>query len=133
MEPESLTLDGSWGFEEWGLSVSDFEKLHEKAVVEHRMFRDMPVIPGASEVLWRLSDQGIWIRIISHRLYVNWGHAIAAGDTADWLDRANIPYRDLCFIGAKSALNADLYIDDGPHNIEAVSYTNLTLPTKRIV
>ena len=124
VEPESLTLDRSWGFEEWGLSVSDFEKLHEKAVVEHRMFRDMPVIPGASEVLWRLSDQGIWIRIISHRLYVNWGHAIAAGDTADWLDRANIPYRDLCFIGAKSALNADLYIDDGPHNIEAFQNDN---------
>lgn len=88
------------------------------------MFRDMPVIPGASEVLWRLSDQGIWIRIISHRLYVNWGHATAAGDTADWLDRANIPYRDLCFIGAKSALHADLYIDDGPHNIEAFQSDN---------
>lgn len=124
VEPESLTLDRSWGFEEWGLTSNDFEKLHEKAVVEHRMFRDMPVIPGASEVLWRLSDQGIWIRIISHRLYVNWGHAIAAGDTADWLDRANIPYRDLCFIGAKSALHADLYIDDGPHNIEAFQKDN---------
>ena len=58
----------------------------------------MPVIPGASEVLWRLSDQGIWIRIISHRLYVNWGHATAAGDTADWLDRANIPYRDYALL-----------------------------------
>ncbi len=79
----------------------------------------MPVIEGASETLWRLSDQGVWIRIISHRLYVNWGHAVAAGDTADWLDRSRIPYRDLCFIGAKSALHADLYIDDGPHNIEA--------------
>ena len=124
VDPESLTLNRSWGFEEWGLTTSDFEKLHEKAVVEYRMFRDMPVIPGASEVLWRLSDQGIWIRIISHRLYVNWGHAIAAGDTADWLDRANIPYRDLCFIGAKSALHADLYIDDGPHNIEAFQNDN---------
>ncbi|HJM97313.1 MAG: hypothetical protein QF596_07445 [Acidimicrobiales bacterium] len=119
VKPDSLTLDRSWGFEEWGLTTEDFERLHEKAVVEHRMFRDMPVIDGASETLWRLSDQGIWIRIISHRLYVNWGHAVAAGDTADWLDRFSIPYRDLCFIGAKSALHADLYIDDGPHNIEA--------------
>ena len=29
VEPKSLTLDRSWGFEEWGLSISDFEKLHE--------------------------------------------------------------------------------------------------------
>jgi 5'(3')-deoxyribonucleotidase len=119
VDPETLPLERSWGFKEWGLSPEDFEKLHERAVVEHRMFRDMPVIDGVAETLWRLSDQGVWIRIISHRLYVNWGHAVAAGDTADWLDRAQIPYRDLCFIGAKSALHADLYIDDGPHNIEA--------------
>ena len=119
VDPSSLPLERSWGFKEWGLSSDDFERLHERAVVEHRMFRDMPVIEGAAEALWRLSDQGVWIRIISHRLYVNWGHAVAAGDTADWLDRAKIPYRDLCFIGVKSALHADLYIDDGPHNIEA--------------
>ena len=119
VDPSSLPLERSWGFKEWGLSSDDFERLHELAVNEHRMFRDMPVIEGAAEALWRLSDQGVWIRIISHRLYVNWGHAIAAGDTADWLDRAEIPYRDLCFIGAKSALHADLYIDDGPHNIES--------------
>ena len=36
----------------------------------------------------------------------------AAGDTAAWLDAARIPYRDLCFIGAKGAIDADLYIDD---------------------
>ena len=71
------------GFEEWGLSVSDLKSC-TKAVVEHRMLGYASYL--ASEVLWRLSDQGIWIRIISHRLYVNWGHAIAAGDTADWLD-----------------------------------------------
>jgi len=42
----------------------------------------------------------------------------AAGDTVEWLDRARIPYRDLCFVGAKRDVGADAYIDDGPHNIE---------------
>jgi 5'-nucleotidase len=119
VDPESLPIERSWGFEEWGLSEDDFERLHETAVVDHRMFREMPVMDGVAEALWRLSDAGVWIRIISHRLYVNWGHAVAAGDTAAWLDAAKIPYRDLCFIGAKGAIDADLYIDDGPHNIEA--------------
>jgi len=120
VDPDSLPLERSWGFEEWGLTEADFERLHEKAVVEYRMFRDMEPIHGVAETLWRLSDEGVWIRIISHRLYVNWGHAVAAGDTAAWLDRVKIPYRDLCFIGAKGAIDADLYIDDGPHNIEAI-------------
>ena len=39
-------------------------------------------------------------------------------DTAAWLDIHKIPYRDLCFLGAKPQVEADAYIDDAPHNIE---------------
>ena len=80
----------------------------------------MPVIDGCAEALWRLSDAGVWIRIITHRLYVNWGHHEAVADTVAWLDEHGIPYRDLCFLGAKPEVQADLYIDDAPHNIEAL-------------
>lgn len=117
---ESLTLERSWGFEEWGLDDETFTELHRIAVTEHRILRDAPVIEGASDVLWRLSDAGVWIRIITHRLYSNWGHAAAAGDTAHWLDSARIPYRDLCFVGGKTAVDADAYIEDAPHNVEAI-------------
>lgn len=120
VDPESLPLQRSWGFNEWGLGDGDFERLHRIAVLQRRMFRDMPVVSGAPEALWRLSDAGIWIRIITHRLYVNWGHAIAIADTAEWLDRQRLPYRDICFLGAKPEVEADLYIDDAPHNIEAL-------------
>ena len=71
-------------------------------MLEHRIFRTMPAFEGVAEVLWRLSDAGIWIRIITHRLYVNWGHATAVADTVDWLDAMNIPYRDLCFLGRQA-------------------------------
>jgi 5'(3')-deoxyribonucleotidase len=86
--------------------------------MEHDMFRTMEVIEGAADALWRLSDAGVWIRIITHRLYVNWGHEKAVGDTAAWLDANRIPYRDLCFLGAKPEADADAYIDDAPHNVE---------------
>ena len=82
-------------------------------MLEHRIFRTMPAMPGAAEVLWRLSDAGVWIRIITHRLYVNWGHATAVADTVDWLDAAGIPYRDLCFLGAPQ-VEADCYVEDAP-------------------
>lgn len=117
---DSLTLERGWNFEEWGFSPDEFEEHHRYAVTEGRMFRDLEVIDGAAEALLRLSDAGVWIRVITHRLFVNWGHQIAAGDTVAWLDRAEIPYRDLCFLGAKPEVEADLYIDDAPHNVEAL-------------
>ena len=81
------------------------------------MFRTMPVVPGAAEALWRLSDAGVWIRLITHRLYTNWGHAVAVADTVAWLDEHAIPYRDLCFLGDKPQVEADAYVDDAPHNV----------------
>jgi 5'-nucleotidase len=120
VDPETLPLERSWDFGEWGLSPEEYARYHRIAVMEHDMFATMPVMPGAAEVLWRLSDAGIWIRIITHRLYVHWGHGKAIGDTAAWLDANRIPYRDLCFLGAKPQVEADAYIDDAAHNIEAL-------------
>ena len=84
------------------------------------MFATMDAIAGAADALWRLSDAGIWIRIITHRLVTNWGHALIVSDTVDWLDANRIPYRDLCFLGAKPEAQADAYIEDAPHNVAAL-------------
>ena len=120
VDPATLPLERSWDFREWGFDQAKFEEMHAAAVTEGRILGTLAPIAGAAESLWRLSDAGVWIRIVTHRLYVNWGHSAAAGDTVDWLDRAKIPYRDLCFMGAKRDVGADAYIDDGPHNIEAL-------------
>ena len=78
VDPSSLGDARSWDFAEWGITGPDeFDRLHRLAVLEHRMFRHMPPLPGVAESLWRLSDAGVWIRIITHRLCVNWGHAVA--------------------------------------------------------
>lgn len=129
VDPESLPLERSWDFHEWGLVGDEYAQYHRIAVMEHDMFRTMPVIDGAADALWRLSDAGIWIRIITHRLYVHWGHEKAVGDTAAWLDANRIPYRDLCFLGAKPQVEADVYIDDAPHNIEQLRAAGNTVIT----
>ena len=69
--------------------------------------------------LRRLSNLGIRIRIITHRLVIEHFHQIAVSQTVEWLDRHGIPYWDLCFMGER-AVNADLYIEDSPHNVEAL-------------
>jgi 5'-nucleotidase len=117
---DSLTTEVSWDFVEWGLDRERFLDLHRACVQEHRMFRDMPAIEGASDALWRLSDAGVWVRVITHRLVTNWGHATIVSDTVEWLDLRRIPYRDLCFLGRKPEVQAHAYVEDAPHNIEAL-------------
>lgn len=116
----ALTAEVSWDFAEWGLDHDEFMDHHRRAVAEDRLFATMPPVPGVSESLWRLSDAGVWIRIITHRLVDNWSHATVVSDTVAWLDENRIPYRDLCFLGDKPQVGADAYIDDAPHNIEAL-------------
>jgi 5'-nucleotidase len=117
VEPGSLPLERDWDYEEWGIEPDDLDEHRRHAVVERRMFRSLPMIDGAAETLWRLSDAGAWIRILTHRLYVNFNHSVAVSDTVEWLDDVGIPYRDLCFLGEKPQVEADLYVDDAPPNI----------------
>jgi 5'-nucleotidase len=118
VEPSSLPPQARTGtFEEWGLDAAGFREAHRAAVTEDRIFRTMQPFPDVAEVLWRLSDAGVWIRVITHRLLFNGLHEASAADTAVWLDQHDIPYRDLCFIGDKAMVGADVYIDDSPHNI----------------
>jgi len=112
--PPQTVMDA---YSQWGLSFDAFEQAHRRAVLEDRMFRHMQPLPGVSEALWELSDLGVWIRIITHRLIFNWAHETSAADTAAWLDQHKIPYRDLCFIGDKPNVGADIYVDDSPGNI----------------
>jgi 5'-nucleotidase len=113
MPPQSV-MDA---YSEWGLTFPQYEQAHRRAVLEDRIFRHMDPMPGVSEALWRLSDRGVWIRIITHRLLFNWAHETSAADTAAWLDAHRIPYRDLCFIGDKPNVGADLYVDDSPSHV----------------
>ena len=120
VDPASFPEQRSYDFREWGLAPGEYQLMHGRAVVEHRLLARLPAIAGAAEALWRLSDAGVWIRVITHRLYVNWGHAEAVADTVQWLDAERIPYRDICFLGNKPEVEADCYVDDAPHNIAAL-------------
>ena len=109
-----------WNLSKAGWPIKDdehFFELHADAVKDG-LFRAMEPMKDVSDALWKLNDLGVHIRVITHRLFVKHLHAITASDTVMWLDRHNIPYRDLCFAEAKTQIDADIYIDDGPHNIK---------------
>jgi 5'(3')-deoxyribonucleotidase len=117
---ESLPTRVSWGLVEWGVDQAPggYEGLHKFAVMQRELFLKLPPMARAPQVLRRLSKAGVRIRIITHRLFIKYFHQIAVSQTIQWLDRHDIPYWDLCFMQQKTAVGADLYIEDSPSNIE---------------
>jgi 5'(3')-deoxyribonucleotidase len=115
-----LPTEVGYGLEEWGINQREYRKLHRFAVTQRNLFRRMEPIRGCGPVLRRLSAQGVRIRIITHRLYIEYFHQTSVAQTVEWLDDHGIPYWDLCFMREKGEVGADLYIDDAPMNIEAL-------------
>jgi 5'(3')-deoxyribonucleotidase len=116
---DELTPNVSYGLPEWNLEqAGGYENLHRFAVTQRELFRKLRPIDGCSLVLRRLSTRDVRIRIITHRLFIKYFHQEAVRQTIEWLDHYDIPYWDLCFTKDKTAVGADLYIEDAPENVK---------------
>jgi len=123
--PKEVDYDfKSWGSEKW---PGGFIALHRYAVVKEKLFSTMPPIEGAAQTLRKLSEDDFRIRIITYRLCMKFHHATAITQTIEWLEKHDIPYWDICFVGDKAAVDADVYIDDSPSN-----YKKLVAANKRV-
>jgi len=123
VDPPSLGEVTSWDFAACWDVVRDTEHyldLHHRAVSEDRLFANLDPLPGAAEALAALSDAEVHIRIVTQRFMHHGAHGIVAADTAAWLDRHRIPYRDLVFVAAKTDVAGDLALDDSPHAYAAM-------------
>lgn len=117
---DDLTSEPKYGLREWGLTSETYPQMHRFAVTQRDLFRKMEPIEGGPPALRRLSNEGVYIRIITHRLFIPHFHQEAVQQTIEWLDHWGVPYKDLCFTGEKVAVGADLYIEDTPDNVEAL-------------
>ena len=118
---EELTPDVTYGLAEWGIeSGEQYASLHRFAVTARSLFSSSKMIPGARRYLRQLSNEGARIRIITHRLFIEYFHQDAVSQTIEWLDHHGIPYWDLCFMKAKEQVGADIYIEDSPGNLESL-------------
>src|SRR5262245_48368793 len=67
----------TYGLPEWGIKNADqYDSLHRFAVTSRNLFGTVPMIPGTRRVLRQLSDEGYRIRIITHRLFIHYFHAM---------------------------------------------------------
>ncbi|TAM88032.1 5'-nucleotidase [bacterium] len=127
---DTLPTEVTYGFPEWHLeriakddpNEPAYEKLHRFAITQKQLFERLEPIAGAAVALRRLSFvHDVRVRIITHRLFIPHFHQTAIVQTVQWLEKHGIPYYDLCFMESKGAVGANLYIDDTPKNIEALS------------
>ena len=115
---DSLPPVTSWSLSNWGIDDEDYQEFHRYAVTEHGLFETMAPLDGAPQALQRLEAEGLRIRIITHRLIMSSLHETTVLQTVRWLDRFRIPYWDLCFLREKDDVNAHLYLEDAPFNVE---------------
>ncbi len=120
-DPNKLKPAISYSFKEagWFASNEEFVAAHTEAV-ESGLYRRLRPFPGASEKLWKLSNAGAHIHVITSRFVANHQHAKVVSDTAYSLDKNKIPFRSIGFDAKKTEHVADVYIDDSPSNIIAL-------------
>lgn len=98
---------------------AEYLEAHREAE-EDGLYATLPEINGVGDALRRLDADGVYIRVVTHRLFVSGQHRKVVSDTAQWLDDHGIPYRSLCFTGLKDTLHAALHLDDSPTNLSAL-------------
>lgn len=136
IEQEKLTLSDeeyallfpepdTYNFTNWKYIVdfATFKRYHTTAV-DLGIYQTLELLDGADEALWKLSEAGHHIRVITSRFVKGGQHARVVSDTAQWLDKNNIPYRDIMFTARKTDIYADLYLDDSPENIISFQKAN---------
>lgn len=111
----------SWSLMQAGRVQSEEEYLKRHAeAVEKGLYTRLKVLPGTKEVVSDLSESGYEIHIITSRFVVPGQNDLVLEQTAQALKEAGIPYDNIMFQKKKARFLADAYLDDGPHNIEAL-------------
>jgi hypothetical protein len=73
---KELSPDVTYGLPEWGITTPEqYHSLHRFAVSERNLFGTVAMIPGARRVLRKLSGEKYHIRLITHRLFIQYFHA----------------------------------------------------------
>lgn len=78
------------------------------------VFRHLPLIDGALETLRDLARDHRLV-IISSKF--DW----AIPDTLEWLAEHRVPAREIHFVWDKTTVDCDVYLEDAPHNLKALS------------
>ncbi|MCB1246975.1 MAG: hypothetical protein KDB69_06910 [Acidimicrobiia bacterium] len=78
-----------------------------------RLFRDLPVVDGALESMQRLATDHEIVIITTKPPWAN-------HDTFAWIADTGIPTNEVHITDRKWLVDCDVYLDDGPHNLNVL-------------
>lgn len=91
------------------------------------LFRHLPVYPDAVEVLESLAMWGHEIVILTSK--PDW----AVHDTFEWIAEHRLPTREVHMLDDKWRVSCDIYLDDAPHHLRAITRQRPDRTTCRFV
>lgn len=108
----------SWEvWEDWDIPKGQFDRLWRMGIEDDVIYRQGPIIEGARDALWQLSDMEFHITLATNRLSKFGLYSKIIDNTVDWLREAAIPYRGLLFTGNKGIMGASFGLDDSPEYV----------------
>lgn len=108
----------SWEvWEDWNIPKGEFIRWWRLGIEAGEIYGKGPLIPGARDALWKLSDAEWDIHIATSRLTKFGLHDRIVENTATWLRDNNIPYRNIHFTDDKTAIRAEAIVDDRADNM----------------
>lgn len=108
-----------WNFASfWGLSMDEFMLEMKRFARASGYARLKPL--GDLSVLRALKDAGHEIVVATNRYSFPEDRGRVAADSIQWLNDHNVPFDHFALVTDKRVIDADVFLDDGPSNIEAL-------------
>lgn len=115
--PRLMEQYGQWAvWEDWGIPEGEFMRWWRLGIEEGVIYGKGPIVPGARNALWQLSDAEWDIQICTNRLTKFGLHDQIVYNTVSWLKDNAIPYRGLLFTADKKQVLAEAIVDDREDN-----------------
>ena len=113
-----------WDFAaQWGMTEAELHSAARLGVDANVVWSQGKPIAGSVQGLWDLDNAGFYIRLVTQRLVHKNNHSVVQSATAKWLDRWNVPYHELIYMGHKSSkgdYRAGYAIDDSISNVNVM-------------
>lgn len=110
-----------WDLRDWGVrDKAHYDRLHYAAFVDRAGYRSLAALPGAVDGIRDLHKEDYRIRVVTGRLWNSQVVLPAVRDTGHWLAEHCLPVDDVAFVSDKTAIEADVYLEDAPHFIAAL-------------
>lgn len=119
---DDIPLSWAWYRNQWGLDSDEFLEHYASGVRAGVVFSHGDPLPGSLHTIRRLADAGHKITYVSARAIPGISPNLAWTKTATWLRQHGFPHHARVVISDdKAAIPTDVFLDDAPHNIEALT------------